>query len=225
MEKVNFKEALAPLNDVELKFAPDNLFYLGNFDLLTQGRRVSVVGSRKVSNNGIERAKLITKGLVKQGIIVVSGLAEGVDTIAHQTAIELGGTTVSVLGTPLSKPYPKSNIDLFNKICDEHLAISQFDEGQTVFKSNFPMRNRTMALISDATIIVEASEQSGTKHQGWEALRLGRELYLLQSIVEDPSLTWPQKMLDYGAKILTRKNFQEVLDNIPFHTEKNELVF
>ena len=76
----------------------------------------------------------------------------------------------------------------------------------------------TMALISDATIIVEASEKSGTKHQGWEALRLGRHLFILKNIVDDPSITWAEEMIKYGAQVLTREDMPALLEEIPTFT-------
>jgi DNA processing protein len=82
-----------------------------------------------------------------------------------------------------------------------------------------------MALISDATIIIEASEKSGTRHQGWEALRLGRSVLILENIVSDKRLTWPSEMIEYGAQVLTRDNFDDILDNLPFLTEKMDYVF
>jgi DNA processing protein len=200
----------------ELKHAPEELFFEGNIDLLLKGTRVSVVGSRKPTNDGIKRAEIITKELIKREIVVVSGLASGIDTIAHETAMENSGKTIAVLGTPLDKAYPSQNKSLLDKIKKEHLAISQFRKGYPVQKHNFPQRNRTMALISDATIIIEASEMSGTKHQGWEALRLGRMVFILSNVVESNS--WAKEMINYGAQIMTRDDFPAILDDIPNFT-------
>jgi len=97
----------------------------------------------------------------------------------------------------------------------EQLVVSQFPSGQRVQPKNFPMRNRTMALLSDATVIIEAGEKSGTLHQGWEALRLGRLLFLLESVVENASLSWPSEMIRYGAQVLSRDNLELVLDEMP----------
>ena len=97
----------------------------------------------------------------------------------------------------------------------EHLVVSQFALGKPVQRKNFPMRNRTMALLSDATVIVEAGEKSGTLHQGWEALRLGRLLFILESVASDPSLTWPTQMIGYGAQVLSRENLAFFLEDIP----------
>ena len=202
-------------NSHDRKYAPDEIFYAGDLNLLLNGARVSVVGSRKPSENGIKRTRALVKSLVKQGITVVSGMAEGVDTIAHNTALKSGGKTIAVLGSPLDNPYPKSNTLLFNELVKNHLVISQFQNGNQIKKGNFPIRNRTMALISDATIIVEASETSGTRHQGWEAIRLGRTLYLLENVANNKSLSWPAQMIEHGAKILQNINLEERLNSIP----------
>lgn len=200
---------------IEKKFAPQNLFVEGDSELLYEGLKISVVGSRKPSQQGVENARCLVKALVNHGAIVVSGLAEGIDTIAHQTAIDSGGKTIAVLGTPLDITYPVKNKELLNSIKRNHLAVSQFTKGYPTKKENFPMRNRTMALISDATLIVEASENSGTRHQGWEALRLGRFVFIMKSIIENKELTWPKEMVKYGAQELTCELLPSFLDEIP----------
>lgn len=209
----------------ELKNAPEHLYFEGDFSLLVEGKRASVVGSREATPEGLLRAEAITKTLVDLRIIVVSGLAKGIDTIAHKTAIKYGGRTIAVLGTPLSKAYPAENRELLDEIKRNHLAISQFKEGGNYDQRAFPMRNRTMALITDATIIIEASETSGTRHQGWEALRLGRSVFLLANVANDPKLSWPSEMVKYGAQVLTKENYIELLSNIPSFTNRVELSF
>lgn len=214
----NYSTYLNSLSIIEKKHAPEQLFTEGDTSLLLKGRRVSVVGSRKISKFGKARTEIITKALIERGITVVSGLAEGVDTIAHETAIQNRGKTIAVLNTPLSKVYPTKNRELLNQIKKDHLAISQFPDNFPYKKSNSPIRNRTMALISDATIIIEAGEKSGTRYQGWEALRLGRQLFLMQNVAEDNSITWPREMISYGAQVLNRDNYLEIMDDIPFFT-------
>ncbi len=206
---------LGSLNEVERKHAPRLLFTAGKIELLQRGIRVSVVGSRNASPEGVARTRAITEILVTHSVIVVSGLAAGIDTVAHTTAIRSGGSTLAVLGTPLDSCFPASNRDLLDQIVANHLAVSQFAIGTPPSKRNFPIRNRTMALLSDATIIVEAGEGSGTIHQGWEALRLGRPLFLLESLSRREDLSWPAEMLRYGAETLTRTNLPHVLANLP----------
>jgi DNA processing protein len=192
------EDLIGPLNDVERKFAPERIFVAGDVSIL-EAPRVAIVGTRRPTSEGVRRAKRLARVLVERGVTVVSGLAAGIDTTAHRTAIESGGRTVAVLGTALSETYPPDNRELQFIIMREHLVVSQFPEKTPIQKKNFPQRNRTMALLSDASVIVEAGEGSGTLSQGWETLRLGRPLFLLQSVIENPSLRWPAEMAEYGA--------------------------
>ena len=209
------EDLLGQLNDVERKNAPERLFLGGHREWFEGCRRVSIVGTRKPSPEGNARARDFTLALVRRQIVVVSGLAEGIDTIAHGTAMEGGGRTIAVLGTSLEDVFPASNRELQARIMREHLAVSQFTPGTPARRTNFPQRNRTMALLTDATVIVEAGESSGTLHQGWEALRLGRPLFLMESLTKDERLTWPSEMVRYGAQVLSRGNLEAVLDAIP----------
>ncbi len=209
------EELLGPLNEVEAKHAPKQLFAAGDTAMLRHSARVAIVGSRKASPEGLRRARRLSTLLSKRGVVVVSGLAEGIDTAAHAAAVEVAGRTVAVLGTPLDNVYPKSNAALQSRLMAEHLVLSQFPVGMPTQKGHFPIRNRTMALISDATVIIEASETSGSLSQGWEALRLGRPLFIAQSIIDDPTLTWSAKMLGYGALILSDSTLEELFDLLP----------
>ena len=202
------------LTDVERKNAPAHLFLAGDSSLLQSGPRISVVGSRAASAEGLKRAAFLSKSLVAHHMIVVSGLAAGIDTAAHRAAIEAGGRTIAVLGTALDRFYPEENKALQALIMEKHLAVSQFAASSTTHRGQFPQRNRTMALLTDATIVVEAGEKSGTLHQAWEALRLGRLLFLMESVANDASLTWPQEMIHYGAQVLSRSNLDETLSGI-----------
>ena len=208
-------EFLGELNEVEAKYAPRELFLRGDRALLRRGPRVSVVGSRRASEEGQRRARVLSSALARHGITVVSGLAAGIDRAAHEAAIDASGHTIAVLGTPLDSFYPKENQDLQERIGREHLLVSQFPIGYPTTPKNFPIRNRTMALLTDATVIVEAGEKSGTVNQGWEALRLGRLLFLLESVANDRALTWPTEMVRYGAQVLSRDNLDVVLENLP----------
>jgi DNA processing protein len=211
----SLEDLLGPLNEIEEKYAPKKLFVSGKLPIPLPSPRTAIIGSRKASPEGLEAASYIAKTLVKRGVIIVSGLAEGIDTSAHETAIEEGGLTIAVLGTPLDRDYPQKNSLLQEIIMSHHLAISQFPTGYPIQRKNFVIRNRLMALISDASIIVEAGDASGSLHQGWEALRLGRPLFIWKSIIENSSVFWPKKMLQYGAMILTDP--EEVLNVLPSH--------
>ncbi len=150
---------------------------------------------------------------------MVSGLAEGIDTAAHTEAIKRRGKTIAVIGTPIDQFYPKSNTALQRQIMQDYLCLSQFPVGMPIQRKNFPLRNRTMALIADATVIIEASDTSGSLSQGWEALRLGRGLFMTQSVANDPELAWPKKMRYYGAHILSDDTVEAFLDVLPQRME------
>jgi DNA processing protein len=207
------EELVGPLNDVEKKYVPKELYVAGPLPIPLPVPRSAVIGSRKASSEGLEAARDIARTLAKRGVVVVSGLAEGIDTAAHKAAIESGGRTIAVLGTPLDRVYPRENTDLQELIMRDHLVISQFPIGHSTWPKDFVLRNRTMALISNASIIVEAGDSSGSLHQGWEALRLGRPLFIWRAVMHDPSLKWPEEMERYGAMELSDP--EEVLDVLP----------
>lgn len=180
------------------------LYFQGYWDLLS-APSVSVVGTRKPSDDGRKRTRQLVKALVEDKFNIVSGLAEGIDTEAHKAAIENDGYTIAVIGTPLGNVYPKSN-EVFQKIIAEHfLLISQVPVERYDMqnpRSNrffFPERNKTMSALTKATIIVEAGETSGTLVQAREALRQNRKVFILNSCFENPALTWPEKFEAKGA--------------------------
>lgn len=200
------------LNDVETKYAPRKLYASGAMEIPIPRPRVAIVGSRRATQQGLDDADLITRMLVERGVVIVSGLARGIDTAAHQAAIRSNGKTIAVLGTPLDRAYPSENAGLQDEIIRRHLAISQFEVGSAVTRSNFIIRNRTMALIADASIIVQAGESSGSLSQGWEALRLGRPLYIWKPVFES-SLSWPREMVKFGA--INLSDPKDVLESLP----------
>ncbi len=213
--KINYKtvspeKLIGGLNEIEAKFSPGELYIIGDSELMDT-TRVAIIGTRHPSEEAILNARMLTNFLIRNKVTIVSGLALGIDTIAHETAINGGGRTISVIGAPLDVYYPRQNKELQDKIIKNHLLISQFEFGCPIQRKNFPQRNRTMALLSNASIIVEAKEGSGTIHQGWEALRLGRPLYILES----NDLKWAEKLIEYGAKIISIKDSIEILDSLP----------
>ncbi len=212
--RVTPEELLGPLDEIEKKHAPRELFIAGDKTLVTKGARVSIVGSRKASGAGLKRTKKLAALLAEMRVVVVSGLAEGIDAAAHTTAIERRGRTIAVLGTPLDKCFPAKHCALQARIMADHLVVSQFAPGRMLGTRAFPMRNRTMALVSDVTVIVEAGERSGTIHQGWEALRLGRPLYIMESLARE-GLEWTREMQRYGALVLSDKTKDLFLESIP----------
>jgi DNA processing protein len=213
------EKLVGPLNDIEKKFAPAKLYFIGKEDLLLKHPRVSIIGTRNPSERAKEYTHMLTTFLVMNKCVIVSGLAKGVDSIAHRTAIDKGGETIAVLGTPLDTYYPAENRELQNKIMRDYLLISQFPIGFSIQRKNFPIRNRTMALISDASIIVAASKGSGTIHQGWEALRLGRPLYIIEDENKENNLEWAADLIKYGAEIVPISKMKIILESLPAQIE------
>ena len=181
------------------------LYFLGSWELVEAPRRVAVVGTRNVSPEGAARTRRLVRALVKHDFTIVSGLAQGVDTIAHTTAIAEGGRTIGVIGTPISEVYPKENSELQRRIAADYLLISQVPvlrykaQGPNWNRLFFPERNKTMSALTEATIIVEASQTSGTLIQAKAALDQGRKLFILESNFHNPSITWPARFEKLGA--------------------------
>jgi len=166
---------------------------------------VAVVGARNVSPEGAARSRRLGRELAQAGVVVVSGLARGVDTEALTAAMEAKGRVIAVIGTPIARAYPAENNQLQEKIYREHLLVSQFPPDRKVFPSNFPERNKLMAAISDGTVIIEASDESGSLHQAVECTRLGRWLFIAKSLAENPTLRWPKDFLHYATtKVLNQ---------------------
>lgn len=186
---------------------PGTVYFAGDRALL-DCRCVAVIGARKASDIGRRRARQLGRQLAEAGVVVVSGLAEGIDTEALTGAITAGGKVAAVIGTPIDQAYPAKNKELQEAIYRDHLLISQFPSGTRVFPSNFPQRNRTMAALSDASVVIEASDTSGTLHQAAECQRLGRWLVIARSVVEDPELTWPAKFLDHPKTVILESTTQ-----------------
>lgn len=199
------------------------IYYVGDLSLLNRPC-VSVVGTRNVSESGIRTTKWLTRKLTAAGIVIVSGLAYGVDTVAHTTAIESGGKTIAVIGTPLDKASPSENARLQESIYRNHLLISQFKEGEKTFPAHFPLRNRLMAALSDATVVMEARDGSGTLHQAAECTKLERWLFIAKAVVDDPDVSWPRDFLRYETCVVFDKASQ-IIDRVlksyqSSHTER-----
>ena len=180
------------------------LYYQGWWDLVAS-RSVAVVGTRKPSRDGLLRTRRLVRELVNDDFTVVSGLAAGIDQAAHQTAIERGGRTIAVIGTPLSYVYPKAHAALQREIAERFLLVSPVPvkryESQDYRRNRlfFPERNVVMSALTEATIIVEAGETSGTLIQARAALQQGRKLFVLDSCFRNPRLTWPDRLATKGA--------------------------
>jgi DNA processing protein len=200
------------------------LYYRGNLDLLSLPARVALVGTREATEDGIERAKKLARQLVADEVVVVSGLAKGIDTAAHTAAIEAGGQTIGVIGTPITETYPKENAELQERIAREYLLVSQIPviryarqtwNGNRLF---FPERNATMSALTQATIIVEAGETSGTLTQARAAIEQGRKIFILDSCFKR-GMKWPERLQGQGAiRVSKYEEIRSRLD-LPVHQD------
>ena len=180
---------------------------------------VAVVGTRKPSEDGRRRARKMARKLAEAGFTVVSGLAEGIDTEAHTAAMEApDGRTVAVIGTPLSDVYPRANRALQERIARDYLLVSQIPilryrrQNFRVNRFFFPERNVTMSALTQATVIIEAGESSGTLTQARAAFYQGRKLFILDSCFNRTGLTWPARFERQGA--IRVRDFEDVERNL-----------
>ena len=188
----------------EAKYPIELFYYKGDLGLL-DSPCVSVVGARKCTEEGIKRTKRLVKGLVENKYTIVSGLASGIDTVAMEATITSKGNTIGVIGTPIDEYYPKENKLLQDEVSSKNLLMSQvpfyryYKEPFLSKKRYFPERNVTMSALSFATIIVEASDTSGTLAQAKACLDQRRKLFILNSCFENPNISWPRKYEELGA--------------------------
>lgn len=198
------------------------LYFQGWWDLV-ESPSVAVVGTRRPTREGVARTRRLASQLVDDGFTVVSGLAAGIDRAAHEAALERDGRTIAVIGTPLSRAYPKEHAALQKHIAAHFLVVSQVPvkryEAQN-YRLNrffFPERNATMSALTEATVIVEAGETSGALIQARAAVRQGRKLFILDSCFRDPKLTWPERFAAQGA--LRVRDYDDVRSHLstPLH--------
>lgn len=193
------------------------LYYQGIWEYILT-RRISAVGTRRPTDQGVAKTRELARFLVENDFTVVSGLAAGIDTAAHETAIEAGGRTIAVIGTPLNTVYPRTNNELQRRIAAQHLLISPIPvlrysrQAPPQNRLFFPERNKVMSALTEATIIVEAGETSGTRTQARAALQQGRKLFLLDNLLRNRDLTWPAQLIKQGA--IRIRDFGEILQHV-----------
>ena len=167
---------LYPQKLLDLEFPPQTLFCIGDLSLL-ETDSIAVVGTRRITPYGKIVTEKFCKGLCENSFTIVSGLAQGVDTVAHKTALENVGKTIAVLGGGFEHIFPSSNIELARKIAKEGLLISEYRPNFQPALYTFPIRNRIIAGLSLGVLITEAGEKSGSLHTKEYALELGREIF------------------------------------------------
>lgn len=193
---VTVLDAEYPENLRSIAGLPPFLFYRGALDHRADARSVAVVGTREATELGLSRARRVARELSEAGYTISSGLARGVDTAAHRTALHFGRRTIAVIGTGITRCYPKENLDLAEEIASQGLIISQFWPSRPPGRDTFPRRNHVTSGISLGSVVIEASSTSGAKMQARVAGEQGRHVLLLQSLVDRQP--WARQMTEDG---------------------------
>lgn len=203
-----------------------NFYAHGNIELLRNGPRVAIVGTRLITTYGKDVTQLITKTAVQAGMTIVSGLAFGVDKTAHQTALDSGGATIAVLPSSLHNIYPASHQGLADRIlASGGLLISEHHPENSPNKFHFVKRNRLIAALSDMVIIPEAGLKSGSRHTADFALQLGKPVAMVPGPINSPLSAYPNQQINNGAvPIVSAEDFLDKLkfNNISFNSTANQ---
>lgn len=179
--------------------APAVLFCQGDISVLQNHRLAAMVGSRRPSAYGRQAAREIAQGLARAGAVVVSGMADGLDSEAHKAALEAGGLTVAVMGTGHDQCYPPANASLRESICRQGLVLSEIPPGKSVRPAYFSLRNRIIAALSDCVCVVEARRSSGTMATARYAQTYGRPLFSVPGSIFSPLSEGTNELLAKGA--------------------------
>lgn len=186
------------------------LYCKGDLSLLQWENKLSIVGTRDPSRNGLLSLEKIASPLVAKGWLIVSGLAVGIDARAHTIALNSNGKTIAVLGSGFNYIYPQCHIQLASTISKKHLLISEYPPNQKPEKSNFPIRNRIISGLSKGTLIVEARKKSGSLITADVALQQGREVFAVPGSILDGRTEGTHWLIDQGAKLT--KSSDDVLN-------------
>lgn len=182
----------------DLEIPPAQLYVLGDPGML-DAPRVAVVGTRVPTEYGTRMARAISTALAQAGACVISGMARGIDAVAHRSALDVGGRTVAVLGTGIDVPYPVGHRALHGTLSERALVISEYPPGAHAHKGAFPRRNRIIAALAPLTIVVEAGERSGALNTTNHALDLGRTVAAVPGPIDSPQSVGANRLIRDGA--------------------------
>lgn len=192
----------------EISCPPFVLFYYGNLDLVNL-KCIGVVGMRHPSEYGIKATKEIVSDLVLKDYTIVSGMALGIDAIAHTSAMNALGKTIAVLGSGIDYCYPKTNLEIYEMMKENQLIISEYPGKLVPKKINFPRRNRIISGISESILVTEANLQSGTMITVGHALEQGKDIYCIPGRINDPAGC--NSLIQQGAKLVMSVN--DIIDD------------
>jgi DNA processing protein len=197
---------------LEIYDPPALLYVRGNAEVLTQVS-IGIVGTRRPTLYGTQMAERLGRELAARGLVVVSGLARGVDAISHQGAMAVNGRAIGVLGTGINVCYPKENKKLYEKVLQRGAIISEFPLGTHPAPENFPIRNRIVAGMPVGVVVVEGAQYSGSLITARLAMEFGREVFAVPGNVTQPVSFAPNQLIRQGAKLVT--NGEDVIEDLP----------
>lgn len=195
----------------------------GNKELLENPLRISIVGSREISDSDFSNIYRLVKKIIAWDGVIVSGLARGVDAAAHEYALGMGGKTIAVLGTSIDQFYPKENEYLQKQIAKKGLLLSQFELGEKIQSFNFPKRNETIVRTSEFCIITQATTKSGTRHIVDAAIKYKKNIFVLP-VVENKKIFWINDKISNGTIEVLSSNriLENKIEQHYFSNSKNE---
>ena len=208
----NYPQDLKDIDD-----SPYVIYRRGTYDATGDDKlRIGIIGSRRASSYGLTVAHDLAYELAKRGVVIVSGMATGIDSSAHDGAVEAGGKTIAVLGCGVNVVYPKENASRMVNIMQHGEVMSEFAFDTPPYKWNFPQRNRIISGLSHGIIVVEAEEVSGTSITAKLALEQGKELFAVPGNITSPNSVGTNRLIKNGAYIVTSVN--DILEQFDFLT-------
>lgn len=213
--KIDVEDEKYPQRLLRTKNFPTEIYAIGNIELLNAKYTIGIVGTRKCTEYGRRVANEFGKELSSKGICIISGLAMGIDGIAHNVAIEEQGKTIAVLGCGLNYIYPPENEWLFHKILEKGgCIISEYPTNTKPEKSHFPSRNRIISGLSDAVLVVEANYRSGSSITAKYAKKEGKVVYAIPNIIYATEGIGTNRLIREGAVLVTKP--EQIIENIKF---------
>jgi DNA processing protein len=209
---VHWKEPEYPQNLLQIYDPPVMLYVRGDATILNSPS-LSIVGTRRPTVYGMQIAERMGRDLASRGLTIVSGLARGIDAIAHKGATGVGGRAIGVLGTGIDVCYPKENKKLYEKVLERGAILSEFPTGSHPAPENFPVRNRIIAGMPLGVVIVEGKEHSGSLITARLAMEFGREVYGVPGNVTQEVSFAPNQLIKQGAKLVTSAD--DVIEELP----------